>query len=221
MMGEQLGFDVLLNSAAADNEQRRQDRASAHLPGTMAEAIPFLSALIDRHHAAMLAGDAATVERLREKAHQLAFKLNGYEPGILADHDAPGYVLDRLKRAREGAVPKWGQSGTFTVECRGMRVRIEMDGLFGIGASHMAWLGFAAHAVEKTKPFLSDTGYRSFLGAGGGTLEPGYTPDTFAAGIIAAYVEREPKGRLVRIVPLSARTGGKPASGRPRKTKQG
>lgn len=82
-----------------------------------------------------------------------------------------------------------------------MRVRIEMDGIFGIGASHMPWIGFAAHAVEKNKPFLSETGYRSFLGVGGG-LCPGYTPDMFAAGIVGAYVERELKGRLRKIVPI-------------------
>lgn len=197
MCAEQLGFDALLHTAAIDNEQRKQERACAHLPDTMAEAVPFLRALIDRHHAAMLAGDVETVERLREEAHQLASKLNNYEPGILADDDAPGCVLDRLTRAPEGTVPLWGQSGSFTVECTGMRVQIDMDGLFGI-AWHSSWMGFAARAVDTDAPFLSETGYRSFLGCGG-ALAPGYTPDNFAAAIVAAFVRTDLKGKLRRI----------------------
>lgn len=197
MNGEQLGFEALLHTAAADNAQRKQERACAHLPGTMDKAVPFFRSLIDRHHAAMLAGDAATVERLREEAHRLALKLNNYEPGILADDDAPGYVLDRLTRAPKGAVPSWGQSGTFMLDCAGLRVRIDMDGLFGI-TWHSSWLGFAAHAVDWDAPFLSETGYRSFLGAGG-PLKPGYTPETFATAIIAAHVRTELKGKLRKI----------------------
>ena len=95
-----------------------------------------------------------------------------------------------------GASPALSKSATSPC-----RVRIETDGLFGIGATHIAWMGFSAHAIEKAKPFLSDTGYRSFLGVGG-ALVSGFTPDTFAAAIIAAYVDRELKGRLRKIVPL-------------------
>ncbi len=192
---QQLGFDALLDSAAADNQSRKHQRACAHLPDTIAEAVPFLRALIDRHHAAMLAGDAVTVERFREEAHQLAFKLNNYEPGILADDDSPGCVLDRLTQAPEGAFPLWGQAGSFVIECASMRVHIEMDGFFGIASRYSSWMGFAAHAVDRNAPFLSETGYRSFLGCGG-ALVPGHTPDSFATGIIAAHLRTELKGKL-------------------------
>ena len=199
MSREQLGFDALLQTAAADNEQRRQERACAHLPGTMDKAVPFFRSLIDQHHAAMLAGDAAEVERVREEVHQLAVKLNNYEAGIIADDDAPGCVLDRLTTAPEGTVPLWGQSGSFVIECADMRVRIEMDGLFGI-AWRSSWLGLAAHAVDWEKPFISETGYRSFLGCGG-VLAPGFTPEYFAAGIIAAHLRSDLKGKLRSIRP--------------------
>jgi hypothetical protein len=79
-----------------------------------------------------------------------------------------------------------------------MRIRVEMDGLFGIGTSHMSWCGFAVHAVDWEKPFLSETGYRSFLGAGG-ALAPGYGPDRFAAAIIDGHVQRELRGGLCQI----------------------
>lgn len=194
----QLTFDALLVDAAAANQVRGHDRRFGHLPGTMEAAVPYFRDLIARHHRAMLDGDGAVVERLRGEAHDLARKLNGYEAGILAGEDAPGCMLARQTRAEAGTVPLWGQAGSFELRHKTMRVRIEMEGLFGIGALHISWLSFSAHAIEKGRPFLSDTGYRSFQGTGG-PLVAGYTPDTFAAGIVGGYVERELKGRLFRI----------------------
>jgi len=197
---QQLGFESLLSASDADNEKRRQEKECAHLPGTMEEALPFYRALIEQHHAAMVAGDFASVQRIRGEAHDLALKLNNYEPGILADDDAPGCVLARETRAADGAVPLWGQSGSFVLVHGAMRVRIELEGLFGIGSSFMAWPGFSAHAVDWGKPFLSETGYRSFLGLGG-ALEPGHTPESFCAAIIEAHVARALKGKLRMIEP--------------------
>jgi hypothetical protein len=198
----QLSFDSLLSETEAINRQRSEEEAHAHLPDTMEEALPYYRALIERHHAAMLTGDMDSVARLRSDAHELAYKLNGFNPGILADEEAPGCVLNRLTCAEEGSVPLWGQSGSFEIQHKAMRVRIEMDGLFGIGATHMSWLGFSAHAVEQTKPFLSETGYRSFLGVGG-ALRAGFTPETFTTSIIEAFVTRELKGKLEKIVPVT------------------
>lgn len=196
----QLGFDSLLIASDADNDRKRQEKECAHLPGTMEEALPFYRNLIERHHAAMLAGDSVAVQRIRGEAHDLALKLNDYKPGIIADDDAPGCVLERMTRAEDGTVPLWGQSGSFVLVHGAMRVRIELEGMFGITSSFMPWPGFSAHAIEWDKPFLSETGYRSFLGVGG-QLEPGYTPERFCAEIIEAYVMRELKGKLRMIAP--------------------
>lgn len=206
----QLAFDQLLTDTVTANQARVRDRKYGHLPSTIEKGLPFFRTLIDRHHHAMVAGDAPTVMRLREEAHDLAVKLNNYEPGILADEDAPGRVLERLTRSPDRTVPLWGQAGCFEIQLKAMRVRIEMEGLFGIGSCHRAWLGFSAHAVAKNKPFLSETGYRSFLGVGG-ELVPGHTPDSFATAIVETYVAKELKGRLRRIVPLSAKFGPSPA----------
>jgi|APEBP8051073178_1049388.scaffolds.fasta_scaffold12662_2 hypothetical protein len=199
----QLSFASLLAETEAINRQRTEEEAHAHLPDSMEAALPYYRTLIERHNAAMLAGDVDAVARSRSDAHELAYKLNGFNPGILVDEDAPGCVLDRLTRAEEGKVPLWGQSGSFEIQYEAMRVRIEMDGLFGIGATHMSWLSFSAHAIEQSRPFLSDTGYRSFMGVGG-ALRSGYTPDAFAASIVEAFVERDLKGRLKKIVPITA-----------------
>lgn len=197
---QQLGFESLLTESDADNEKRRRGREHAHLPGSMEEALPFYRALIEQHHAAMLAGDSVAVQRIRGEADALALKLNNYERGILADENAPGCVLARATRAGDDVIPLWGQEGSFVVARGAMKVRIEFEGMFGIASSFMPWPGFSAHALEWDKPFLSETGYRSFLGVGG-ALEPGYTPESFCAAIIEAYVTRELKGRLRKIAP--------------------
>jgi hypothetical protein len=207
----QLGFDALLANAESANLTRQIERECAHLPGTMIEGVPFFRALIDRHHAAMMAGDADAAMQLREEADRLATKLNNYEPGILANDDSPGKVLDRVTRAPDGTVPLWGQSGSFEIACARMRVRIEMDGIFGISAGFYHWLGFDAHAVEYDRPFLSPTGYRSFV-AIGGALEPGFTPGTLALAVITGHVQRELKGKLFAIKPEYRQRKSEPAS---------
>lgn len=196
----QLGFDDILASAEKENQARRFERETAHLPGSIDDALPFYRDLIQRHHAAMLAADVDEALRLRKEAHLLAEKLNGGEPGILAHEEAPGCVLARAAAAAPGAVPLWGQTATFVISASGMRVRIEMEGVFGIGSSVGFWPGFAAHAVDLERPFLSQTGYRSFLGIHADPA-PNLTPEIFTAKVISIYVENALKGRLEDIAP--------------------
>jgi hypothetical protein len=196
----QLGFNSLLAEADTANTTRALAKELVHLPGSMDEALPFYRALIDRHHAAMLDGFESEAMALREEADRLATKLNNYEAGIIAGVDAPGCVLERLTRAEDGTVPLWGQTGNFEITHGAMRVQIEMDGIFGVASNVFPWLGFAAHAVEWGKPFLSETGYRSFIGLRGG-LQPCMTPDSFAREIVALHVSGELKGKLLAIKP--------------------
>jgi hypothetical protein len=196
----QLGFEGLLAAAAEDNRKRKLDRETGHLPASMEEGIPFFRLLIRQHHAAMLAADVDTAMRLRKEAELLALRINGGESGILAGPEAPGCVLARATSAAPEAVPLWGQTGEFTITVDGMKVRIELEGIFGIGCGFCYWPGFAARAVDYDRPFLSETGYRSFLGIHADPA-PGLTPDTFAEKIVAAYVARECRGRLLAIAP--------------------
>lgn len=130
--------------------------------------------------------------------------MNNFEPGISADDDAPGCVLERETRAPDGTVPLWGQTGTFEITIGAMRVRIGMDGIFGIASDVYHWIGFAARAVELDKPFFSETGFYSFV-AVGGELEPGFLPDSFTRAVIEATIRRELKGKLLSIEPESRR----------------
>lgn len=192
---DQLGFDALLLDADQSNIARQHARETAHLPAAMDEALPFFRQLLERHHAAMLTGEIESALRLREETHQLAVKLNGGAPGILASEDSPGKVLERLTAAPAGDIPLWGQAGEFIIAVGSMRVRIEMDGVFGIGATFCPWPGFSAHAVDWDRPFLSETGYRSFLGIHADVV-PGLTPATFAAMVVGRYVEQGLRGKL-------------------------
>lgn len=194
----QLGFDALLLDADRINHARAIEKRDAHLPASMADALPFFWELLDAHHDVMLGGLVDETMFCREEAHRLAVKLNGGNRGILADDDSPGYVLARETAAAPDTVPIWGQKGSFTVTAAGTRVRIEMDGVFGLFATSGFWLGFSAHAVDFDRPFISQTGYRSFLGIHAAPVA-GMTPDRFAAEVIAAHVRREMKGRLVAI----------------------
>jgi hypothetical protein len=55
-------------------------------------------------------------------------------------------------------------------------------------------------AVEFNRPFLSTTGYRSFLGVQGDPV-PGLSPDEFTRRVIESYIANDLKGRLVPIEP--------------------
>jgi hypothetical protein len=180
-------------------DQMFEDQRTAHVPSTMEEAVPYYRQLIEREHAAMIAGDAAEAMKVREEAHDLAVKLNGgTSMGICGGNDAPGPTLERLTAAPEGTVPMWGQEGNFVIDVNGMKVRVEQDGMFGIGTFMSPAPGFSAHAVDYEKPFLSETGYRSFIGSRP-SIEAGMTPDLAAAELIKAYMDRECKGKPKRI----------------------
>jgi hypothetical protein len=182
------GFDEMLEA-----------ERTAHVPSTMEEAIPYYRGLLERHHAAMTAGDIDAAMKIRDEAQDLAVKLNGGELlGICAGPDAPAYRLERETAAPDGTVPLWGQTGNFIIDVNGMKVRIEQDGLFGIGSSMSSAPGFAAHAVDYDKPFLSETGFRSFIGSRP-EIVPGMTPDVMAREMIQAYLTRECKGKPKRI----------------------
>ena len=183
-MGEQLSFLDIFAAAA-------EETATAHLPSTIEAALPFYRKMLDRYHAAMLTGNAVEAARIGEEVHKLALCLNNHEPGILADDDSSGNVLKRETAAAPGDVPLWGQAGNFVVDVNGLKVRIETKGFFGIGGP----TSFCANAVDRSQPFLSETGFRSFMGSALGPL-PGMTFDEFVREVLRAHIARDLKGKL-------------------------
>lgn len=194
----QLGFDALLGEAEADNRKRVFERKTAHLPGTMSEAVIFHREQIKAHHAAMLACDFDAAFAIRDEAHLLARKLNGDRSGIIADDSAPGCVLAREAAAPDGQIPLWGQDGRFTLHVSGIPISVHMSGMFGVCATSMRYAGFGVQAVDFSRPFLSQTGFRSFMGASVSD-EPGLTPERFTEGVVAHFIDHDLRGRLVWI----------------------
>lgn len=194
MSTPQLSFDAMLDEAATDNRRRGLLQASAHLPGSFNEAIPYFEALLMRHHQAMLDVDVDRTMALRREARLLAEKLNGGHFGICAP-DGAGVRLSAATRATD-PTPLWGQEGELVIEAVGVPMRIIFETVFGIGSSTGFWLGFAAHAVDHRRPFISETGFRSFLGASA-EICAGVTPAVFAQRIIGSFADRELRGRLI------------------------
>lgn len=194
----QLGFDTLLVDADTENRARKFERETAHLPDTMEEGLRFYRILLRQHHAAMLSAYVGETMRLREEARKLALRLNGGEPGILAHKDTPGHVLERETAAAPDKLPLWGQIGSYVIDVGDLKVHIELDGIFGIGSCAFYWPAFSARAVEFDRPFLSSTGYRSFLGVQVDPV-PGLSPDAFTRRVIESFIANELKGRLVPI----------------------
>jgi hypothetical protein len=183
---EQLGFGF---------EEIQEQKETAHLPSEMNDGVTLYRTMLEKNHQAMLAGDEKAAMNIRKEANRLAVKLNGGDLAILGDPDAPGHVLTRETAAPPGTVPMWGQQGDFTIAVGDMKVRIEMEGMIGVSAGMKVWPGFSANVVEPGKPFLSETGFRSFLGAHA-NLVPGITPDVFAREVIASYIKDDCKGKL-------------------------
>lgn len=186
---QQLGFGF---------DEMHEAERTAHTPSTMEEAVPFYRKLIEKHHATMMAGDKDAAMAVRAEADDLAYKLSGDDKAIKGGPDAPACQLERATAAPEGTVPLWGQTGNYITDVDGMKVRIEQDGIFATGSHAMFWLAFSAHAVDYYKPFLSETGYRSFIGIFA-PPEPGVTPEDFAKGAIRGQLNREHKGKPYRI----------------------
>lgn len=194
----QLGFDSLLADADRLNCAPPHDAHMGGFPDTMPDAVAYCRDLIARHHACMQHADLAGAMACRQEAHALAFHMNGGDPGILAGPEAAGCVLDAATAAPLGQIPLWGQAGDFVLDHHGMQVRIDLDGVFGIGATALPFPGFAAHVVDRDAPFLSDTGFRSFLGFHM-PLTPVLSVETYVRTAIAHQIKTDLKGRLVRV----------------------
>jgi len=176
-------------------EQAEAEARLAHLPETFESAIPVMRGIIERYHRAHLDGRMSDVEALQAQADDLAVRLNGGTRfGMKAGEDSPCDQLQRGAAAPEGCVPLWGQYGVFTLSVRGCQVRIEYQGLYGI-----CGFQFSASAVEWDRPFLSDTGYRSFMLHGIDVSGGVPTVDVLIADLLEQHIDRELKGRLVAI----------------------
>jgi hypothetical protein len=209
-------FAAFLKDGDKANELWKLDQQTKHLPGDLEHGLIYYRKLLDKHHAAFLAEEWEALRDLRNDAYLLAFKLNRGDGGVFADDKAMGNVLQNSTAAPAGTIPLWGQLGEFELTIDTMRVRCVVKK--GLVARGNRWPDFEAHAVDRTKPFLSNTGYRSFMPSFYAIeTEPPITVDAYVKGTLEDYIARDLKGKLLTIPKTQSQPRRKPATKRDKK----
>lgn len=131
--------------------------ALAALPEGDGALIESVRALLPAYNAASVAADTTEMNAIHDQIDRIAEKLNGGTRfAIVTDEGAYGRLRAALS-ASDGTEPMWGQPGRFIVHACGCRCVVSYKGLFGFG-------GFEIRAVDFGRPFISETGFRSFSG---------------------------------------------------------
>lgn len=150
--------------------ERHEERVQWHrdeLPGNgldeIGELIEAYGLTIESYHAAALKNDEARMRDAVARAEACIANAWGCPPGN--KYGGPRDVFDcwssaadwlaKQTAADDGKVPMYGQRGRFLMTIAGCRVDFGYDGLFGI-------CGGDANVVDLDRPFISETGYRSF-----------------------------------------------------------
>lgn len=152
-------------------ERRQQAELAAwhraDLPGNgldeIAELIEAYGLTIEAYHKAALKNDEKGMLDAYCRARAAVANYWGSPPGN--EYGGPREVFDCWASAAQhlssqvaapdGEIPMYGQRGRFMLVIAGCRVDFHYDGLFGI-------CGGAGHVIDLDKPFISDTGFRSF-----------------------------------------------------------
>lgn len=108
---------------------------SSTLDARRGHSVP-LRASSTGNHAATMVGDEKAVLQRRNEARGLAHKVESENLGIVASTNAPAY-LEQVPAAPEGAILKSDQTGDYTVDVNGMKLRIEQGGMLGISSMSM------------------------------------------------------------------------------------
>lgn len=179
-----------------------QYRAAKGLPDTDEELIDRCRELLVEYDATIRAADRGYAEDIAEMIEQACIKLNGGDTfGSALEPNGGHYRMKHAMMAPYQSVPMWGQPGVFTIEAHGIPARIRYSGLFGV--SHH---GFDVTAVEWDKPFLSPTGYRSFLDTyWKHRLDPGNTPEDYVKTIVETFMLGTGKKPIVYDIPEGVR----------------
>lgn len=157
-------------SAWQVERDKREALAQWHrdeLPGNGAdeigELIEAFGLTIEAYHQAALKNDEKGMVNSYARARAAVANYWGSPPGL--EYDGPRDTFDcwasaakhlsQQVAAPDGEVPMYGQRGRFMLDIAGCRVDFHYDGLFGI-------CGGAGYVIDIEKPFISETGFRSF-----------------------------------------------------------
>jgi hypothetical protein len=145
--------------------------------------------------AAMLAADSAAAAEAQAAAKAAVMscvtgKFSYYN--VLA-----GFEMDT--DAVSGEIPPWGHTGAFVLPyASNLRLHVKMHGFVNLGVG--PFRGFEVRAVDASRPFISSSGYRSFIGAGyPGLFVPDTSVEMYLRAVLAKFIATDLKGKLPRI----------------------
>jgi N6-adenosine-specific RNA methylase IME4 len=174
-------------------EGRAREQLLAALPTDYAGLVSVYKAAMQRHHVAVLGGNADAMRAEAEQLDLIEDKVSDLD--VDNDKDDERELREQLPidcAAAIGEVPMWGQMGLF---------RMEVDGVAYIVGRHGGSTCFDEFDVwaESDAPFLSETGYRNFMLA----FEEDDTPpacsvDVWVADRIRAYFATPDRGPTSR-----------------------
>ena len=137
---------------------------AAELPESREGLLKAAKKAVSDLNAAVMQNNVIAAGLADEKYQAVIWKLNGGSFfGSMANDGSAGRVVEDFCRAGVSEVPGWGQSGEFFIEVDEVQARVAFSSL-GLGRVH-----YGFYVVDPSKPFISETGYRShFAGWGGG-----------------------------------------------------
>lgn len=173
-------------ASTAESIGKERDRKAATLAAAMPEDRAGLLAVTAEAtaalHAAVLACDDAAAEAAGDRYDAAVWKLNGGDNFGCRDRSNPeagGILADEHNRAAPGTVPMWNQCGEFLITVNGIRAVVVVGDGFGRLRVSMSF-----HVVDRDKPFISETGYRSHFD----TARGGMTVDEVATAVFTALL---------------------------------
>jgi hypothetical protein len=176
-------------------------RQQSHLPKDPAMLVEMARDILTRYDALRRSrGDDEEACFLSLQYEAIIWRLNdGTRSGCWEKIKWLAHELE----APDGCVPGWGQRGRFLVRVDGMRALIEYDGLEGHerpGSRSMMMHSFSATIVDVLRPFISDTGFRSYTA--GCDYRQGGTVDEAAIRAIKRDMTTDEVGKPRKAKPL-------------------
>lgn len=186
-------YELALGPLLSPREEEDRRRMET-LPSEAADLYSRGWDILRAHHAAVMRADAAAVDRHRDEMRDLTCRLNGGDSFACECEGGGAWRMRRELAATAGQVPMRGQSGHFLLLAGGCRVLVEFNYLCGHFCD-----GFGAHAVDASRPFFSETGFRSFILCPEALPGMGQDAASYAKTAIEAYIANDLKGRLVAL----------------------
>lgn len=156
---------------------------AATLPDDPAELLRAAFSAVESIDRSVLAGELDAADAARNTYEAIVWKLNGGTMFASLDGpEAPGNVVAAHCAAAPGIAPGWAQDGEFLVTAAGVRARVVVSHGFKSFGRH-----FAFHAVDRDRPFISQTGFRSHFQS----PVVGRTVEQMAAAVLESLVAEQ------------------------------